>query len=75
MRIGFVPIDNRPVCYTLPKLIAEIDSDIELFMPERVLLGDLTNVADADALLAWLEGLGEMDALFSKAKKFMLFQA
>ena len=62
MRIGFVPIDNRPVCYTLPKLIAEIDSDIELFMPERVLLGDLTNVADADALLAWLEGLGEMDA-------------
>lgn len=62
MRIGFVPIDNRPVCYTLPKLIAEIDSDIELFMPERVLLGDLTNAADADALLAWIEGLGEMDA-------------
>lgn len=62
MRIGFVPIDNRPVCYTLPKLIAEIDSDIELFMPERSYLGDLVKYADTEAILAWLETLEEMDA-------------
>ena len=30
MKIAFIPIDNRPVCYTLPKLIAGIDKSIEL---------------------------------------------
>ncbi len=31
MKIAIVPIDNRPVCYNLPKEIAAIDSSIELF--------------------------------------------
>lgn len=62
MRIGLIPIDNRPVCYTLPKLIAQIDCDIELLMPERSLLGDLINSADTNALLAWLETLDNVDA-------------
>ena len=63
MKIGFLPIDNRPVCYTLPRQIAEIDDDIELFMPERSLLGDLTRYADVEGIFDWLEGLPELDAL------------
>ena len=46
MKIAFVPIDNRPVCYTLPKLLANIDSSIEFYIPPRQYLGDLTKVAE-----------------------------
>ncbi|MBR2525069.1 DUF4127 family protein, partial [bacterium] len=41
MKICVIPIDNRPVCYNLFKDIASIDEDIELFIPNRELLGDL----------------------------------
>ena len=47
-QIAFIPIDNRPVCYTLPKQIAAIDNSIELFLPDRSLLGDLTKYADTE---------------------------
>jgi hypothetical protein len=63
MKIGFVPIDNRPVCYTLPAQIAAIDRNIELLMPERKWLGDLEKGSDVERILAWLEGLPEVDAL------------
>ncbi len=62
MKIGFIPIDNRPVCYTLPKLIAQIDEELELFCPERSLLGDLEKRADVEAIFSWLEGLTCLDA-------------
>lgn len=63
MKIGFVPIDNRPVCYTLPRQIAQIDGAIEFFIPERSLLGDLTKYADTDGIFEWLKNLPELDAL------------
>ena len=63
MKIGFVPIDNRPVCYTLPEQIAAIDESIELFMPDRNLLGSLTKYADTDKLFEWLKNLPELDAV------------
>lgn len=44
MNIAFVPIDNRPVCYTLPAQICAADTGINLFMPEREWLGDLKNL-------------------------------
>lgn len=62
MKIGLIPIDNRPVCYTLPKLIAGLDAELELLMPERKLLGDLTKPADTDAIPAWIETLENVDA-------------
>ena len=64
MKLAFLPIDNRPVCYTLPKLISEIDKGLELFMPERKFLGDLTKSADINALFKWLEDLpDDIDAI------------
>lgn len=63
MRIGFVPIDNRPVCYTLPKQIAEIDDNIELFLPKREWLGDLTKYANTEELFKWLQDLPKLDAI------------
>lgn len=63
MNIAFVPIDNRPVCYTLPKQIADINDSINLYMPERDWLGDLTKYADTEKLFEWLEDLKDIDAV------------
>jgi len=63
MRIAFIPIDNRPVCYTLPKMIAQIDSDLEFFIPPRQFLGDLKKFANIEKLFDWLTELNNVDAL------------
>lgn len=63
MKIGFVPIDNRPVCYSLPEMCAAIDADIEFFIPEREWLGDLTRYADRDKIFEWLKILPQLDAI------------
>ena len=63
MKIAFLPIDNRPVCYTLAKYIAQIDESIEFFLPPREFLGDLTKTADIENLISWLENLPKVDSL------------
>ncbi len=63
MKIAFLPIDNRPVCYTLAKYIAQIDENIEFFLPPRECLGDLTKTADIENLISWLENLPKVDSL------------
>ena len=62
-KIAFIPIDNRPVCYTLAEQIAGIDSDLKLLLPDRCLLGDLTKQADIEALFDWLESVSNVDAI------------
>ena len=54
MKICFIPIDNRPVCYHLAKDIAAIDKDIELLIPPREYLGDLKKNAKVDLIIDWL---------------------
>ncbi len=63
MKLAFVPIDNRPVCYTLPKLLAEIDESIEFYIPDRKYLGDLKKEADINHLFEWLISLPKLDAI------------
>ena len=63
MKIVFVPIDNRPVCYNLAKDICAIDRDIELLIPPREFLGDLNKIANIEGILSWLEGHSESDAM------------
>jgi len=55
MKIVFVPIDNRPVCYQLPEMIASIDKSIDLLLPPIDMLGDLTKCAKVKDLLRWLK--------------------
>lgn len=62
-KIGFLPIDNRPVCYDLPKMIANIDSEVKMYLPPKNLLGSLTRNADRNALFEWLEDLNDVDYL------------
>ena len=61
MNIAFIPIDNRPVCYLLPKQIADINDEINLILPERKFLGGLTEYSDVDAIFDWLENLENID--------------
>lgn len=63
MNIAFIPIDNRPVCYTLPEQICAINKNIKLLIPERSLLGDLKKSADVDGIFKWLESLPECDSI------------
>ena len=63
MKICVIPIDNRPVCYNLFKNIAEIDENIEIFIPSRDLLGDLTKSADIEGLFSWLKTVPKTDAM------------
>lgn len=63
MNIAFVPIDNRPVCYTLPAQICAADTGINLFMPEREWLGDLKKYANVDKIFQWLKNLPSVDAV------------
>ena len=64
MKICFIPIDNRPVCYNLAKDIAAIDENIELFIPPREFLGDLTRSAGVNEIIEWIENIPECDAMF-----------
>lgn len=63
MKICFIPIDNRPVCYSLAKDICAIDNDIELYIPSRECLGDLKKNADIEAIFNWLNKLPQVDAM------------
>ena len=63
MKICFIPIDNRPVCYNLAKDICDVDKDIELYMPPRELLGSLTNYADVDSIYDWLRQIPKTDVM------------
>ena len=63
MKIAFIPIDNRPVCYTLPKLIAGIDESVDFSIPPREFLGDLTKYAKTEQLFKWLNEIGKQDAV------------
>lgn len=63
MKVCFIPIDNRPVCYTLAKDICAIDGGIELFIPPREFLGGLDKVADIKKILKWLKSLPAVDSI------------
>ena len=63
MKIALIPIDNRPVCYTLPLQISKINPDIELLVPNRDLLGGLLKKADTESIIAWIENISDIDAV------------
>lgn len=63
MKICFIPIDNRPVCYNLAVDIAKIDKDIEFFIPPREYLGGLTQNADIDKIYEWFVSLPQVDKI------------
>lgn len=53
-QIVIVPIDNRPVTYLFPQMIARV-AGITPLAPPRQFMGSLTGVADFAALNQWLQ--------------------
>lgn len=66
-KIALIPIDNRPVCYTLPLLIANVNPKVKLLLPNRKFLGSLTKNADIEAIFEWLEELQDVDYIVISA--------
>ena len=60
-KIALIPIDNRPICYTLPNQIVSLANEHEIFLPDRSLLGDLTQNADINGIFDWLKSLSNID--------------
>lgn len=60
-KIALIPIDNRPICYTLVEQICAVNEDLKLYLPGRKLLGGLTDMADVSGILNWLKSLPDMD--------------
>lgn len=60
-KIALIPIDNRPICYTLVEQICAVNEDLKLYLPERKLLGGLIDMADVSGILNWLKSLPDMD--------------
>lgn len=52
--IQFVPIDNRPITYSLTEDIIKVNKSLKLSMPDRNLLGGLIEPADIEGILSWL---------------------
>ena len=53
-KIALLPIDNRPVTYTLLKDIIALNDNIELDIPERNYLGGLYEAANIKEITNWL---------------------
>lgn len=59
--IALIPIDNRPICYTLIEQISAVNKNLKLFLPERKFLGGLYDMADISAIKEWLKSLPKVD--------------
>lgn len=62
-RVYLIPLDSRPVCYDMPKRLAEV-AGLELGMPAPNLLGHLKKPANFKTLSRWVKNhLFENDPL------------
>ena len=60
-KIALIPIDNRPVCYNLPKDIVNLAKENKIYLPDRNLLGGKDTQSNINAILKWLENLENVD--------------
>ncbi len=60
-KIALIPIDNRPVCYNLPKDIVNLSKENKIYLPDKNLLGGKDNQSDINAILEWLDRLEKVD--------------
>ncbi len=54
MKILLVPLDDRPVSYLLPQLVAQL-AGLEAIIPPRELFGSLARPAQLEALQHWID--------------------
>lgn len=62
-KILFVPIDNRPVTYSLTEQITAVNKSLTLKMPDRNMMGGLIKKADITGILKWLKNEKDADLI------------
>lgn len=55
LKILLIPLDNRPVSYSLPRQITSLNKNTEIFTPPKELLGGLNHNSDIDKILSFTE--------------------
>lgn len=55
LKIVLIPLDNRPVSYTLPQQTASLNKNIKVFAPPREFLGGLVENSQIDKIIDWLD--------------------
>lgn len=55
MKVILVPLDNRPVTYLLPRLVANV-AGVQATLPPRHLMGSLQRPSAPGSLADWLDG-------------------
>src|SRR5579885_2517750 len=53
MKALLIPLDDRPVTYVFPSMIAN-SAGIEIIAPPRSLMGSLFHAAQIDSLIGWI---------------------
>ena len=61
MKIAFIPIDNRPICYDIIKDILSINSKIELIMADIKYLGGIRKSAGIENIFEFIKKLDNID--------------
>jgi len=56
MRALLLPLDDRPVTYTYPQLLARV-AGVETLVPPRSLFGSLSSSADIEGLSEWVQNV------------------
>lgn len=54
INIAIIPLDNRPVTYSLPAQIAGLNNNVQVFEPPRNIIGGLYNYTDINQVSEWL---------------------
>jgi hypothetical protein len=55
IKVAFIPLDNRPVSYSLPVQTASLNKNIQIFIPPKEYIGGLTHNTNTNSLLSWLD--------------------
>ena len=63
MDVCVLPIDNRPICYTLIRDIVACAKEHRLFMPPRSILGGLTSKSNRESLYEYFKEIPLQDAM------------
>lgn len=54
LKIILIPLDNRPVSYSLPVQIGKLNKNVEILIPPKNLVGGLTDYTNIDKVLLWI---------------------
>ncbi len=62
-KIHFLPIDNRPITYSLTKEISKLHKSLDVRLPKKSLMGGLYKISDRNSIFEWLKNIEKTDLI------------